>query len=448
MNEMSFIPFHRPSIGEEEIAEAVDTLRSGWLTTGPKTAQFERDFEAYVKSPHALAANSCTAGLHLALAALGIGPGDEVITTPLTFCATVNTIMHVGATPVLADVGQDGNIDPVSVEARITPRTKAIIPVHLGGLPCDLGSLWRIARRYGLRIIEDAAHAVGTEYEGKPIGAASITPLSGSHAVAFSFYATKNLTTAEGGMVTTADPELHDRMKRLCLHGISRDAWNRYSDKGNWYYEVHECGFKYNLSDLQSSIGLHQLRKQERFIETRARYARLYASILADAEEVELPAEAALGSRNAWHLYSIRLNLGKLRIGRAEFIQALRERRIGASVHFIPIQLHPFFHALAKLPQNHCPTALGIYPRLVTLPLYPDMTETEVEYVGKTVRELLRENRTSATKVPFCWRHEPLPAYSDPRFDQFISARCAGDEKALLFDTHVSAAPTDGEVRP
>jgi dTDP-4-amino-4,6-dideoxygalactose transaminase len=413
MNEMSFIPFHRPSIGDEEIAEAVDTLRSGWLTTGPKTAQFEKEFGAYVKSPHALAVNSCTAGLHLALSAGDIGPGDEVITTPLTFCATVNTIVHVGATPVLADIGQDGNLDPASVEARITPRTRAIIPVHLAGLPCDLGSLWRIARSYGLRVIEDAAHAVGAVYEGKPIGAATASPRTGSDAVAFSFYATKNLTTAEGGMVTTPDPELHDRMKCLCLHGISRDAWNRYTDKGGWYYEVLECGFKYNLSDLQSAIGIHQLRKQERFVETRTQYARLYANILADTEEVELPAEAASSSRSAWHLYSIRLNLDKLTIDRSDFIQALREKRIGASVHFIPIQLHPFFQHLANLPQNYCPVALALYPRLVTLPLYPEMTEAEVEYVGQTVRELVRENRTSSTTKCLRLRRDPLSVHAE-----------------------------------
>lgn len=413
MSEMSFIPFHRPSIGDEEIAEAVDTLRSGWLTTGPKTAQFEREFGAYVNSPHALAVNSCTAGLHLALASLEIGPGDEVITTPLTFCATVNTIMHVGATPVLADIGHDGNLDPVSVEARITPRTRAIIPVHLAGLPCNLDSLWRIARKYGLRIVEDAAHAVGAVYEGKPIGAATASPRSGSDAVAFSFYATKNLTTAEGGMVTTPDPEVHDRMRRLCLHGISRDAWNRYTDKGSWYYEVHECGFKYNLSDLQSAIGIHQLRKQERFIETRSRYARLYASILAGTEEVELPADAVPGSRNAWHLYSIRLNLEKLTIDRSDFIQALREKHIGASVHFIPIQLHPFFRHLASLPQNHCPAALALYPRLITLPMYPEMSEAEVEYVGRTVRELARQNSTSSTSNCLSLRHDSLPVHSE-----------------------------------
>jgi dTDP-4-amino-4,6-dideoxygalactose transaminase len=393
MTDTSFIPFHRPSLGDEEIAEVVDTMRSGWLTTGPKTAQFEREFASYVNSPHALAANSCTAGLHLALAALDIGPGDEVITTPLTFCATVNAIMHVGATPVLADVGADGNIDPASVEARITPRTRAIIPVHLGGLPCDLSSLWRIARTYGLQVVEDAAHAVGAIYEGKPIGASTVSTRGCSDAVAFSFYATKNLTTAEGGMITTPSADLFDRMKSLCLHGISRDAWNRYADKGNWYYEVHECGFKYNLSDLQSSIGIHQLRRQEKFNEARSRYARLYSDLLADSEEVELPAEAPQGSRHAWHLYSIRLRLDRLKIGRGEFIQALREKGIGASVHFIPIQLHPFFRPLAGLPQNQCPVALSTYPRLITLPLYPDMTEAEVEYVGSTVRELLREHR-------------------------------------------------------
>ena len=390
---LSFIPFHRPSIGDEEIAEAVDTLRSGWLTTGPKTAQFEKEFAAYVGAPHALATNSCTSALHLALAALGIGPGDEVITTPLTFCATVNTILHVGATPVLADVGSDGNLDPVSIEARITARTKAIIPVHLAGLPCDLRNVWRIAREFKLRVIEDAAHALGAMYEGTLIGASTLNPRTGSDAVAFSFYATKSLTTAEGGMVTTPDPELYDRMKCLCLHGISRDAWNRYSDQGDWYYEVTECGFKYNLSDLQSSIGIHQLRKQEAFLEIRQRYAARYSSILAEREEVELPVTPA-GVRHAWHLYSIRLNLEKLSIDRAAFVSTLRERRIGASVHFIPIPLHPFFRAFAGLPQNQCPVALKLYPRLITLPLYPKMTEAEVDYVGHTVCSTLQRHGT------------------------------------------------------
>jgi len=393
INDREFIPFHRPSIGNEEIAEVIDTLRSGWLTTGPKTARFEQEFRNYVRSPFALAVNSCTAGLHLALAGLGIGNGDEVITTPLTFCATVNTILHVGATPVLADIGPNGNIDPNSIEARITPRTKAIIPVHLGGLPCDLASIWQIAKKRGLRVIEDAAHAAGTLYDERPIGATNQDLGTCSDAVAFSFYATKNLTTAEGGMVTTPHQDLYERMKILCLHGISRDAWNRYAEKGSWYYEVHKCGFKYNLSDLQSSIGIHQLHKLERLIEIRSRHAHLYSTILADVEEVELPHEALPGDRQAWHLYSIRLNLEKLSIARGQFIEELREKRIGTSVHFIPIPLHPFFRPFAKLPHNQCPAALRLYPRLVSLPLYPGMTEAEVEYVGRTVRKLLLESR-------------------------------------------------------
>jgi len=402
----TFIPFHRPTIGDEEIAEVVDTLRSGWLTTGPKTAQFEREFGSYVGSPFALAVNSCTAGLHLALTALGIGSGDEVITTPLTFCATVNTIFQTGATPILADVRSDGNIDPASVEARITARTKAIVPVHLAGLPCDLSSIWRIADKWGLRVVEDAAHAAGAMYNGRLIGAATSMKGSESDAIAFSFYATKNMTTAEGGMVTTSHQELYERMKLLCLHGISRDAWNRNSESGSWFYQVHECGFKYNLSDLQSSVGIHQLRKLERFTDTRSRYAHQYSDILADVEELELPPDAPPTGRHAWHLYTIRLNLERLSIDRAEFIGALRARGIGASVHFIPIPLHPFFSGYADLPHNQCPIALELYPRLVTLPLYPEMTESDVEYVGHKVREILRAARTATCRSS----HLELPA--------------------------------------
>ena len=389
MNQNSFIPFHRPTIGDEEIQEVIATLRSGWLTTGPRTAQFEQEFRTYVDAAHALAVNSCTAGLHLALAALRIGPGDEVITTPLTFCATVNTILHVGATPVLADVGADGNIDPASVAERITDRTRALIPVHLGGLPCDMQALWSLAQRHGLHIIEDAAHAAGSHYRGAPIGAAD--PSTGAHsdAVAFSFYATKNLTTGEGGMVTTHNESLADSMRMLCLHGISKDAWNRYSEQGSWYYQVLECGFKYNLSDIQSAIGLHQLRKLERFIEIRTRYAQIYHRALADVAEVELPPEHG-ACRHSWHLYILRLKLEQLTIDRDDFIRALKDKNIGASVHFIPIPLHPFFASRANRPENRCPRAMQLYPRLVSLPLYPAMSEEQVEYVVASVKEIVR----------------------------------------------------------
>src|SRR5579875_1139078 len=266
----AFIAFHRPSIGEEEIREVEATLRSGWLTTGPRTAQFEEDFARYVNARCAVAVNSATAGLHVALAALGIGEGDEVITTPLTFCSTVHTILHVGAKPILADVGPDGNVDPEQVARAITPRTRAILPVHLAGLPCQMGPIWELARQHGLFVIEDAAHAAGAHYEGVPIGASPRQENErASDAVVFSFYATKNLTTGEGGMITTGSKELAHTMRMLTLHGMSRDAWNRYTEHGSWYYEVVARGFKYNLSDLQSAIGIHQLRKLESFIAAR-----------------------------------------------------------------------------------------------------------------------------------------------------------------------------------
>ena len=384
-----FIEFHRPSLGEEEIDEVIAVLRSGWLTTGPRTAQFEQEFRQYVMSSHALAVNSCTAGLHLALSALGIGPGDEVITTPLTFCATVNSILHVGATPVLADVGADGNIDPQCVERRLTARTRAILPVHIAGLPCDMGRIWETARLHNLFVVEDAAHALGTQYDGKPIGAAHVAGCS--DAVAYSFYSTKNLTTGEGGMVTTHNEELLEKMRILCLHGISKNAWNRYKKDGSWYYEVVACGFKYNLTDIQAAIGIHQLRRQEEFIRQRTRYARFYSEAFADLKELEAPTESLAG-RHCWHLYQLRLNLDKLAIDRAAFIAELRRRGIGASVHFIPIPMHPAYQELASLPQNHCPAAIDLYHRLVSLPLYPAMTGEQVDYVAKSVREVACQN--------------------------------------------------------
>ena len=388
MEQRAFIPFHVPTIGEEEIAEVTDTLRSGWLTTGDRTARFESRFRAYTGARHALAVNSCTAGLHLALAAARIRKGDEVITTPLTFCATVNVILQVGATPVLADVGPDGNLDPACVAARVTSRTRAIIPVHLGGLPCRMDEIWQIAQRHRLHVIEDAAHATDAQYRGLAPGASGAP----GTAAAFSFYATKNITTGEGGMVTTNDPALAERMRMLCLHGISKDAWNRYSEKGNWYYEVLEAGFKYNLSDVQSAIGLRQLEKIERLHALRAAYAGVYQRRLAGLEEVETPPACEYG-RHAWHLYPIRLNLDKLDISRDEFINQLRASGVGTSVHFIPIPLHPFFRKWARLKRNACPRAIALYSRLISLPLYPALAMEQIQHVIDCVRTIAQAHR-------------------------------------------------------
>jgi len=397
MNE-TFIPFHRPSIGEEEINEVANTLRSGWLTTGPRTARFEREFSEWVDAPYALAVNSATAALHLALAGLKIGRGDEVITTPMTFCATVQAILHVGASPVLADIGSDGNIDPEDIQRCITKRTRAIIPVHLAGLPCEMKVIWALAREHGIHVIEDAAHAAGAYYEGRPIGAGPTEAEPASDAVAFSFYATKNLTTCEGGMITTHRPALAEEMRMLSLHGTSHDAWDRYTDHGDWHYDVLAHGFKYNLSDIQAAIGIHQLQKLESFIERRASYAGMYYRELAGIEELELPPDNPR-CRHAWHLYILRLNLQNLRIDRAEFIRELRRKGIGTSVHFIPIPLLQFF---AKLPlaDTECPRALGMYPRIVSLPLYPAMTEEQVHYVAQCVREILERSRRARFVAP------------------------------------------------
>jgi len=394
----TFIPFHRPSLGEEEINEVSETLRSGWLTTGPRTARFEREFAEYVGAPHAIALNSATAALHLALAGLEIGPGDEVITTPMTFCATVQAILHTGATPVLADIRPDGNIDPEEIEKRITARTRAIIPVHMAGLPCEMNAIWDIARERRLHVIEDAAHAAGARYRGRPIGAGPFGSSPASDAVAFSFYATKNLTTGEGGMLVTHRPELAENARMLSLHGTSHNAWERYTDRGDWYYEVLAHGFKYNLSDIHAALGIHQLRKLERFTEKRASYAAVYNRMLGSLDEVEVPPASPV-CRHAWHLYVLRLNLTRLRIGRDQFIRELRSKGIGASVHFIPIPLHPYF---AKLPLAHhiYPRALDLYQRIVSLPLYPALREEQVEYVARRVREIVEGSRRPRYLAP------------------------------------------------
>ena len=379
------IPFAAQDITSREIDSVVETLQSGWLTSGKRTAEFERKVCEYTGAANALAVNSCTAALHLALAALNIGPGDDVITTPLTFCATVNTILHVGARPVLADIGDDFNISPERIRRAITPRTRAIMPVHLAGLPCDMDAIHAIAREHGLRVIEDAAHAIGAEYRGVPIGGGL------SDAVAFSFYATKNLCTGEGGMVVTPSQSLYEKIRILCLHGISRDAWDRYSEKGSWSYEVTECGFKYNMSDVLSAIGIEQLARLDQMNARRAEIAQQYNQAFREIAETEVPPDRT-GSRHAWHLYILRLNLDRLSIDRARFIEEMRERGVGCSVHFIPIPLHPYYRGVLDL-EDPCRRALAEYPRLISLPLYSRMTDADVMQVIEAVEDIVSRFR-------------------------------------------------------
>ena len=384
---MKMIPFAQPDISDDEINEVLDTLRSGWLTTGPKTKRFEEEFAQYVGAKHAIAVNSCTGGLHISLAAMGIGPGDEVITTPFTFISTVNVILHVGAKPVFVDIKDDFNINEALIEDAITERTKAILPVHYSGQPAEMDTIMDIAHRYGLFVLEDAAHAVGAEYKGRKIGTIG-------HMTAFSFYATKNLTTGEGGMITTDDDGLADRARKYRLHGISKDAWKRYTSEGSWYYEVVLPGYKYNMTDIQASIGLHQLRKIDKFNQKRAQLSRLYTELLEDVEEIELPIVHP-EVKHVWHLYVIKLKLEKLKINRAQFIDELRKRGIMTSVHFIPVHLHPFYREKFGYEIGKYPKAESIYQRVISLPLHTKLSEQDVEYVAKTIKSIVYKYRKS-----------------------------------------------------
>jgi len=383
-----------PMIGEEEIAEVVDTLRSGWVTTGPKVKRFERDFAEYVGAPHAIAVNSCTVALHLALAALGVGPGDEVIVPTLTFCATANVVVHLGATPVFADIGPDYLVTPQSIEDSITPRTKVIMPVHYAGQACDMEAIYEIADRHNLAVVEDAAHAAGTIYRGKKIGSDALSAdfTNIKRITAFSFYATKNLTTGEGGMITSADEELAHKMQYLSQHGMSRDAWKRYTNAGNWYYEVIAAGYKDNMTDIAAALGIHQLRRLDGFIETRQRYAKMYDEAFSQISEILTPIKH--DDRNhVYHLYPIQIEANSLKIDRAEFIEALREMKIGASVHFIPVHLHPFYQRTFGHKRGDLPYSERVYNNILSLPLYPRMTEQDVQDVIRAVRHIITTRR-------------------------------------------------------
>ncbi|MGH7874348.1 MAG: DegT/DnrJ/EryC1/StrS family aminotransferase [Candidatus Binatia bacterium] len=381
-----FIPFHKPAIAEDEIQSVVETLRSGWLTTGHKVKQFEEDFARYVGARHAVAVNSGTAALHLGLDAVGLKEGDEVIVPTMTFAATAEVVLYFKAKPVLVDCQRDTlNIDPTRIEAAITRRTKAIIPVHMGGQPCDMSSIMNIAQRHGLRVVEDAAHALPAGDGGQRIG--TIGDIT-----CFSFYATKTITTGEGGMATTDNAEWAERMRIMSLHGISHDAWKRYTKEGSWYYEVLYPGFKYNLTDVAAAIGIEQLKKCDRFWQARERIAGIYQQALADLEEIQLPAHRE-DAQHAWHLFVIQLNLERLRITRDDFIEALREQAIGTSVHFIPLHLHPYYRDSFGYKPESFPNASAVFDRIISLPIYPNMTEVEVGRVVGAVRAVAQAHR-------------------------------------------------------
>jgi dTDP-4-amino-4,6-dideoxygalactose transaminase len=383
MSAQPFLPFALPEIGDEEIAEVVETLKSGWVTTGPKAKRFEDDFAAFLGAPglHALAVNSATAGLHLALEALGIGPGDEVITTTHTFTATAEVVRYLGADVVLVDIDPATFcIDVDAVEAAITPRTRAVMPVHYGGLAADMPRLLALAKQRGLAVVEDAAHALPTTCGGKLIGTLE------SDATVFSFYANKTITTGEGGMVVTRSEKLARRMKTMRLHGMSRDAFDRFtSTVPSWYYEIVAPGFKYNLTDIAAALGLQQLKKARRFQQQRERIASLYDQALADLP-LMLPAHAPAGDTHSWHLYVVRLT-DEAKIGRDVLIARLYAAGIGCSVHYIPLHLQPYWRDRYGLSAAQFPRSQHAYERLVSLPMYSRMVESDVLRVASALRE-------------------------------------------------------------
>lgn len=386
-----FLPYSPPDIGAEEIDAVVEALRSGWLTTGPRVMEFEEDFRQFVGAPASLAVNSCTAALHIALAALGIGPGDEVISTPMTFSSSIHVIEHLGARPVLVDVEPDTlNIDPEKVAAAVTERTRAILPVHLYGHPAELDLLWEIAERHQLAIVEDAAHSLPARYRGRLIGA----PVEGAtrpNLVAFSFYATKNLTTGEGGMLT-GTPELVDQARAWSLHGMSRDAYKRYSADGSWRYDILLPGFKYNLPELQGALGLVQLRRLPAMMARRRALVARYNRGFAPLEEVEVPTERA-HVESALHIYALRLNAEMLKIGRDRFIEELRELNIGTSVHFIPVHQMSYYRDRYGYRSEQLPVASREFERLISVPLNTRMSDQDADDVIDAVSLVVDRHR-------------------------------------------------------
>jgi perosamine synthetase len=382
----AFLPFHRALIEEEEISAVLDVLHSGWLTTGPRVREFEAKFARYTGATHAVAVSSCTAALHLALAAIGIGEGDEVILPTMTFASTGNAILYLRARPVLVDCGKETfHIDPEQIEKAITGRTRAILPVHYAGFPCDMEAILAIARRHNLRVVEDAAHALPSRYKDKMVG--TIGDIT-----CFSFYATKTMTTGEGGMLTTENSEYAERMRRLSMHGISKDAWKRYTVEGSWRYDIMETGYKYNMTDLVASIGIAQLAKCDAMCARRRSLAERYNRAIASLDAYEAP-PTPTDSTDAWHLYVLQVNPAALSIDRNRVIEELKSRGIGTSVHFIPLHLHTLYQEHLGYRSGHFPNAEERFERAISLPIYPSMTEDDSGRVIEALHDIARKYR-------------------------------------------------------
>jgi dTDP-4-amino-4,6-dideoxygalactose transaminase len=397
MEPETYLPFARPDIGSAEIDAVRRVLESGWITTGPEAARFEAEFRTYVGASHAVAVNSCTAALHLGLEAMGVGEGDEVITSPYTFASTGEVIRYLRGDPVFVDVEADTlNLDPALVAAAVSPRTKAILPVHVAGQPADLDAIYRIAGDHRLAVLEDCAHALPAWYRGRLVGAdldRTAYPGVTAHASCFSFYATKALTTGEGGMLCTGSESIASRTRIMALHGMSLDAWKRYSEAGSWYYEVVAPGFKYNMSDVAAAMGVVQLQRLEAMWERRRELSAVYTESLSGCAELDVPTEVP-GTVHAWHLFALRLNLERLSIDRAGFVEALKVRRIGTSVHFIPLHLHPYYRDLHGHAPDDFPVAYRQYMREISLPIYSRMTVDDARRVAAAVLDVVAEHRT------------------------------------------------------
>jgi dTDP-4-amino-4,6-dideoxygalactose transaminase len=383
----SFLPFALPDVDTAELHQIKEALDSGWITTGPKTQQFEVEFAAAVGAKHAIGVNSCTAAMHLALEAIGLQRGDEVITTPYTFAATAEVIRYFDARPVFVEIDDRClNMRADLLEAAVTGRTRAIMPIHVGGLPADMDAIHEVAGRHGLPVIEDAAHAFPTKYKGQMIG-------SLSEFTCFSFYATKTLTTGEGGMICTESDAFAERCRIMALHGISKDAWKRYTAEGSWYYEIIAPGYKYNMTDIAAAMGIAQLHKAERMWRRRQEIAAQFNRAFGGLPQLQIPFERA-DCQHAWHLYMLRFNLEQLRIGRAEFVEELKHRNIGVSVHFIPLHIHPYYRETYGYRPEDFPAAYREYQREISLPIYSKMNDADVRDVIEAVTQLADNYRS------------------------------------------------------